>query len=58
MKEATGSSEMLVNIYHTTGATFYKPVIFNITALRILNLLVMCMHGVRPLEFSPFQPQF
>jgi hypothetical protein len=27
-KEAAGSSEMLVNIYHTTRATFHKPIIF------------------------------
>jgi hypothetical protein len=33
------SSEMLVNIYHTTRATFHKPIIFR------GNFLVMCMHG-------------
>jgi hypothetical protein len=28
MMEVAGSSEMLLNIYHTTSAIFHKPVIF------------------------------
>jgi hypothetical protein len=54
MKEVAGSSEMLANTYHTTSLTFYQSILVKVTTLRILNLLAMCMYGIRLLEHSSF----